>query len=133
MRNVTRSSSMFAGKKKPPDRNPEGTGDPFRDQPATMSRTLHVLDSYVNTHCAERLPQIQQRGARFGGQYAPRSGYDDGASLLPHSEVGAFSAGVRGKREAARSMVGPTDQTLSCAARAHVPKPERHAACLHLK
>jgi len=26
-----------------------------------------------------------------------------------------------------------TDQTLSCAARALVPKPERHAACLHVR
>jgi len=25
-------------------------------------------------------------------------------------------------------LVGPTDQTLSCTARAHVPKPARHAA-----
>jgi len=46
---------MFAGKKKPPDRNPEGTGDPFRDQPATMSRTLHVLDDDVNTPYAEEI------------------------------------------------------------------------------
>jgi hypothetical protein len=29
-------------------------------------------------------------------------------------------------------MVGLTDQTLSCAAKAHVPKPERHAACLYV-
>ena len=26
-----------------------------------------------------------------------------------------------------------TDQTLSCAAKAHVPKPERHAARLHVR
>ena len=34
----------------------------------------------------------------------------------------------RGKRAAAKIAVGLTDQTLSCTARAHVPKPERHAA-----
>jgi predicted deacylase len=28
---------------------------------------------------------------------------------------------------------GLTDQTLSCTAKAHVPKPERHAACLHVR
>jgi len=27
-----------------------------------------------------------------------------------------------------REVAGLTDQTLSCTARAHVPKPERHAA-----
>jgi LPS O-antigen subunit length determinant protein (WzzB/FepE family) len=26
-----------------------------------------------------------------------------------------------------------TEQALSCAARAHVPKPQRHAACLHVR
>jgi hypothetical protein len=29
-------------------------------------------------------------------------------------------------------LVRLTDQTLSCTAKAHVPKPERHAACLHV-
>jgi hypothetical protein len=30
-------------------------------------------------------------------------------------------------------VVGLTTKALSCAARARVPKPERRAACLHLK
>jgi hypothetical protein len=29
-------------------------------------------------------------------------------------------------------VAGLTEQALSCAARAHVPKPERRAACLHV-
>jgi hypothetical protein len=32
-----------------------------------------------------------------------------------------------------RLMVSLTDQTLSCTARARVPKPERHAARLHVR
>jgi len=36
-------------------------------------------------------------------------------------------------RGAAPFSACPTDQTLSCAAKAHVPKPQRRAACLHLK
>jgi hypothetical protein len=32
-----------------------------------------------------------------------------------------------------RGVVGLTAKALSCAARAHVPKPERRAACLHVK
>jgi hypothetical protein len=39
----------------------------------------------------------------------------------------------RGKRASAKFMVGLTDQTLSCAAEAHVATAARHAACLHLK
>src|SRR6185369_3169646 len=31
------------------------------------------------------------------------------------------------------NFVRPTDQTLSCTARARVPKPERHAARLHVR
>jgi hypothetical protein len=32
-----------------------------------------------------------------------------------------------------RLSAGPANgQTLSCAAKAHVPKPKRHAACLHV-
>jgi hypothetical protein len=39
-----------------------------------------------------------------------------------------------GRREsaAARLVVGLTDQTLSCAAKAHVVTAARHAACLHV-
>src|SRR3954454_10380540 len=39
----------------------------------------------------------------------------------------------RGKREAVRVDVRLTDQTLSCAARAHVAAAERHAACPHVR
>jgi hypothetical protein len=40
--------------------------------------------------------------------------------------------GGRGKSAAAKLVVGLTDQTLSCAARALVATAERHAACLHV-
>jgi hypothetical protein len=39
--------------------------------------------------------------------------------------------GGRGKSADAKVVVGLTDQTLSCAARAHVAPAERHAACPH--
>ena len=42
-------------------------------------------------------------------------------------------AGGRGIDEAAEIDVRLTDQTLSCTARARVPKPERHAARLHVR
>jgi hypothetical protein len=41
--------------------------------------------------------------------------------------------GGRGKRAPAAIDVGLTAQTLSCTARAHVPKPTRRAACLHVR
>jgi hypothetical protein len=41
--------------------------------------------------------------------------------------------GGRGKSAAAKVVVGLTDQTLSCAARAQVAAAERRAACLHVK
>src|SRR5258706_14001335 len=41
--------------------------------------------------------------------------------------------GGRGKRAVARFVVGLTAKALSCAAKAHVPKPRRRAACPHLK
>src|SRR4051794_31468010 len=48
-----------------------------------------------------------------------------------HAKCGVDRGG-RGKREAVRIDVRLTDQTLSCAARAHVATAARHAACLHL-
>src|SRR3954453_23227398 len=42
------------------------------------------------------------------------------------------SQGGRWKRAAVGIEVGLTDQTLSCAARAYVPKPTRRTACLHV-
>jgi hypothetical protein len=44
-----------------------------------------------------------------------------------------YSSGGRRKREAVGIDVRLTEQALSCAARAYVPKPVRRAACLHLK
>src|SRR4051794_14672925 len=41
--------------------------------------------------------------------------------------------GGHGKSAAAKLDVGLTDQTFTCAARAHVVTAARHAACLHLK
>ena len=38
----------------------------------------------------------------------------------------------RGKSVAARLVVGPTDQTFTCAARAHVDTAARRTACLHV-
>ena len=52
--------------------------------------------------------------------------------LLPPNEERVVIRRGRGKRAAAEICVGLTDQTLSCAARAHVATAERHAACLHL-
>src|SRR3954451_958296 len=37
-----------------------------------------------------------------------------------------------GKGAAAKLVVGLTDQTLSCAAKARVPKPQRRAACTYV-
>jgi len=61
-------------------------------------------------------------------------------SIITEHTIGRFPAKrihVRagaggGKREAAEIDAGLTDQTLSCAAKAHVAKAERRAACLHL-
>jgi hypothetical protein len=39
----------------------------------------------------------------------------------------------RGKSAATKVVVGLTDQTLSCAARAHAPKPMRHDTRLHVR
>jgi|SRR3954447_7401315 len=44
-----------------------------------------------------------------------------------------FATRGLGDGAAAETHVRLTDQTLSCAARAHVATAERHAACLHLK
>jgi len=53
---------------------------------------------------------------------------------LPSSKpIAREGRGGRGKPEAAGIDVGLTDQTLSCTARAHVPKPERRAARLHVR
>jgi hypothetical protein len=41
--------------------------------------------------------------------------------------------GGRGKGAAAKLVVGLTDQTLSCAAKAHVPKPTRRDTRLHVR
>jgi hypothetical protein len=38
-----------------------------------------------------------------------------------------------GERADGKIVVGLTDQTLSCAARAHVPKPTRHDTRLHVR
>jgi len=40
--------------------------------------------------------------------------------------------GGRGKRAAAEIRVGLTDQTLTCAAKAHVATAARRTACLHV-
>jgi hypothetical protein len=41
---------------------------------------------------------------------------------------------MRGGREVAAGIdAGLTDQTLSCAAKAHVPKPTRHDTCPHVR
>ena len=42
------------------------------------------------------------------------------------------SRGGRWKRATVGNGVRLTDQTLSCAARAHVPKPTRRSACTHV-
>jgi len=42
------------------------------------------------------------------------------------------AGGGRGKRAAARIDVGLTDQTLTCAAKAHVATAARRTACLHV-
>jgi hypothetical protein len=49
------------------------------------------------------------------------------------AHVRAEIQGGRGKSAAARVVVGLTEQALSCAARAYVPKPQRRAACLHVR
>ena len=43
-----------------------------------------------------------------------------------------MKAGGRWKREAAAMLVGLTVERLTRAARAHVPKPMRRTACLHV-
>jgi hypothetical protein len=42
------------------------------------------------------------------------------------------TTGLGGGNMKPRDVAGLTDQTLSCAARAHVPKPERRSACTHV-
>jgi hypothetical protein len=56
---------------------------------------------------------------------------DETKSCAGHGKLGKMPGG-RGKRAAARIDAGLTEQALSCAARAYVPKPMRHAACLHV-
>jgi len=46
--------------------------------------------------------------------------------------VGTGQSGGRWKRSDVEIDVRLTDQTLSCAARAHVPKPTRRTACTHV-
>jgi hypothetical protein len=52
---------------------------------------------------------------------------DDTNSCVSQRKLEKMRGG-RGKRAAAGIVVGLTDQTLSCTAKAHVPKPVRHAA-----
>jgi hypothetical protein len=65
---------------------------------------------------------IRLTGNQFGGSPLAR------ATLENCSARG----GGRGKCEATGIDVRLTAKALSCAARAHVPKPTRHAACLHV-
>jgi hypothetical protein len=44
-----------------------------------------------------------------------------------------MGGGWVGEMRIRRKHVRLTDQTLSCTAKAHVPKPERHAARLHVR
>jgi hypothetical protein len=46
--------------------------------------------------------------------------------------AGETSAQGGGSPQPQKMMVGLTAHTLSCAARARVPKPTRRAACLHV-
>jgi hypothetical protein len=68
-----------------------------------------------------------------GGSAAPLRRVCDKEPSLPRRILRDAERGGRGKGAAARLVVGLTDQTLSCAAKALVTTAERHAACLHLK
>jgi hypothetical protein len=48
-------------------------------------------------------------------------------------ERGANDGGGRVEMSNSRIVSAPNGQALSCAARAHLPKPMRRAACLHVR
>jgi hypothetical protein len=57
-----------------------------------------------------------------------------GSGAFPtNADLPCAERGERRKRAAAKLVVGLTDQTLSCTAKAHVPKPTRHDTRLHVR
>jgi len=112
--------------------------DRIASQFIALTRTLsrHTSRTAQPSDDEDEVP-LNLTGVVGSGILTTNFGSDSGRSCEPwcsrrHAEW-SKKRGWAGEGAAGGSVVGLTDQTLSCAARAYVAAAARHAACLHLK